>query len=149
MKFMMNGAVTIGTLDGANIEIREAVGADNFFLFGMDAAEVEAARTGYDPQAIIDSDEDLSRVISLLKRGHFNLSEKGIFYQILGAITSPHDPWMTAADFRSYVDAQQRVGEAYADSERWARLAVLNTACSGRFSSDRTISQYRDEIWYK
>ncbi|MBR9912243.1 MAG: glycogen/starch/alpha-glucan phosphorylase [Gammaproteobacteria bacterium] len=149
MKFMMNGAVTIGTLDGANIEIREAVGGENFFLFGMNAAEVEAMRSHYDPQAVIAADEDLNKVMDMLRRGHFNLSEVGVFDSIIAAIESPTDPWMTAADFRSYVDAQQRVAKAYADKHHWAEMAVLNTASSGRFSSDRTIAQYRDEIWYK
>jgi glycogen phosphorylase len=149
MKFMMNGAVTIGTLDGANIEIRNAVGADNFFLFGMTAAEVEQAHTNYDPNSIIAADPDLNRVMSLLESGQFNLFEKGIFDPIIQAIRSPTDPWMIAADFRSYIDAQQRVCDVYADKPMWARMAVLNTASSGEFSSDRTIKQYRDEIWYR
>ena len=147
MKFMMNGAVTIGTLDGANIEIRDAVGADNFFLFGLDADEVEQRRGDYDPAGIVEGDEDLRRVVSLLRSGHFNRFETGIFDPLLDAIKSPSDPWMTAADFRSYVDAQQRAAEAYADEPRWARMSVLNTACSGRFSSDRSIRDYRDRIW--
>ena len=149
MKFMMNGAVTIGTLDGANIEIREAVGADNFFLFGLNAEEVEASRQHYDPHAIISGDEDLSRVMNLLECGHFSMLEGGIFEPILGAIRSSGDPWMTAADFRGYVDAQRRVDATFADGGAWARMSILNTACSGRFSSDRTIAQYRDEIWFR
>jgi starch phosphorylase len=149
MKFMMNGAITIGTLDGANIEIREAVGEANFFLFGLDAAEVEAARQDYQPNRIIEGDTDLARVMQLLQCGHFNLLEGGIFDHIIAAIRGGGDPWLTAADFRSYVDAQQRVAAAFADRAAWARMSILNTAASGRFSSDRTIGEYRDEIWFK
>ena len=148
MKFMMNGAITIGTLDGANIEIREAVGEDNFFLFGLTAEEVEARRHNYDPGALIAADQDLARVMQLLDSGHFNLLEFGIFDPVVKAIRSGSDPWMTAADFRSYVDAQQRVDDCYRNPALWARKSILNTASSGRFSSDRTISEYADEIWF-
>ena len=147
MKFMMNGALTIGTLDGANIEIREEVGAENFFLFGLSAEEVEEVRGHFDPAAIIAADEDLHRVVQLIKSGHFNQFEPGIFDPILQAITSPDDPWMTTVDFRSYVDAQQQVSEAYKDQQQWTRMSILNTAASGRFSSDRTIAEYNREIW--
>jgi starch phosphorylase len=147
MKFMMNGALTIGTLDGANIEIREEAGEDNFFLFGLTAEEVEATRRHYVPAAIIAADEDLRRVVELLQCGHFNQFEHGIFDPILAAITSPHDPWLTAADFRSYVEAQRQVAAAYRDEERWTRMSILNTAASGKFSSDRTIAEYNREIW--
>ena len=149
MKFMMNGAVTIGTLDGANIEIREAVGAENFFLFGMTADEVVQARNHYNPRAIIEQDDGLREVVRLLQSRHFNLFEEGIFDSIMGAIGDPHDLWMTAADFRSYVDAQQRVSLAYADKPHWAEMSILNTAHSGRFSSDRTINDYKNDIWYR
>jgi starch phosphorylase len=147
MKFMMNAALTIGTLDGANVEILEETGEDNFFLFGMNTEEVEERRTHYDPAAIIAGDEDLRRVVQLLETGQFNQFEPGIFDPILHAITSPDDLWMTAADFRSYVDAQQRVAEAYQDEEHWTRMSILNTAASGRFSTDRTISEYNRDIW--
>lgn len=147
MKFMMNGAMTIGTLDGANIEIREAVGADNFFLFGLEAHEVVEARKHYQPSAIIDADEDFSRVMHLLECGHFNLFEPGIFDSVVASIRSPHDIWMTAADFRSYIDAQRRVDTAYRDTEGWTQMSIYNTAASGRFSSDRTISDYNRDIW--
>ena len=147
MKFMMNGAMTIGTLDGANIEIREEVGAENFFLFGLNAAEVEATRGNYDPAAIIQADEDLTRVMHLLQCKHFNLFEPGIFDPIIDAIYNPHDPWLTAADFRSYIDAQQRVAEVYRDQDQWVRMSILNTAASGKFSSDRTILDYNRDIW--
>ncbi len=147
MKFMMNGAVTIGTLDGANIEIRDAVGAENFFLFGLTAEEVAARREHYDPAAIIEDDDDLRRVVALLQSGHFSRFETGIFDSIIESIRSPGDPWMTAADFRGYIDAQRRADATFADAARWARMSVLNTASSGRFSSDRSIRDYRDRIW--
>lgn len=147
MKFMMNGAITIGTLDGANIEILEEVGDENFFLFGLTAEEVEAARHHYDPNAIIAGDEELQRVMHLLECGHFNQFEPGIFHPILQSLRNPHDPWMTIADFRSYIDAQRRVAEAYRDQEGWTRMGILNTAASGRFSTDRTIKEYNSDIW--
>jgi len=147
MKFMMNGALTIGTLDGANIEIREEAGEENFFLFGLTAEEVESRRREYDPAAIIAADDDLRRVVRLLECGHFSQFEHGVFEPILQSIASPRDPWLTAADFRSYLEAQRRVAEVYRDEERWTRMSILNTASSGRFSSDRTIAEYNREIW--
>lgn len=147
MKFMMNGAITIGTFDGANIEILEEVGHDNFFLFGLTAEEVEAMRSAYDPNGIIERDPDLKRVMSLLECGFFNQFEPGIFDPIIQSIRNPQDPWMTAADFRSYVDAQQRAALAYKDEERWTRMSILNTASSGRFSTDRTMLDYNRDIW--
>jgi len=147
MKFMMNGAVTIGTLDGANIEIREECGDENFFLFGLTAQEVEERRRDYNPMAIIHSDPDISRVIHLLESAHFNQFEQGIFDSILHSLTSPHDPWLTIADFRAFIDAQQRAAEAYQDQDRWARMSIINTATSGKFSTDRTMLEYNAEIW--
>jgi starch phosphorylase len=149
MKFMMNGALTIGTLDGANIEILEAVGEDNFFLFGLTAEEVAQRRQDYRPDEVIGDDEDLARVMHLLESGHFNLLEPGIFDGICAAIRSPSDPWMTAADFRSYIDAQARAGALWADQDQWWRRAILNVAGSGRFSSDRTIGEYARDIWFR
>jgi glycogen phosphorylase len=147
MKFMMNGAITIGTLDGANIEIREEVGDENFFLFGLTAEEVEAVRPHYDPNALIEADPDLKRVMALLESGHFNQFEDGLFDPIIHAIKSPHDPWLVAADFRSFVDAQARAAAAYRDRERWIRMSILNSATSGKFSTDRTMQEYNAEIW--
>jgi starch phosphorylase len=147
MKFMMNGAVTIGTLDGANIEIRDHVGADNFFLFGLTAEEVERTRAHYDPNAIINNDPPLLEVMSLLESGHFSQFEPGIFDPIIRSIRSPQDPWLTAADFDSYWRAQQLAAETYLDRERWLRMSILNTAHSGYFSSDRTIAEYNRDIW--
>jgi starch phosphorylase len=147
MKFMMNGALTIGTLDGANIEIREEVGNDNFFLFGLTEDQVENLRYRYDPVAIINQDEDLQRVINLLECGHFNQFEPGIFNGIIDSMKSPHDPWVTIADFRSYVDAQKRVEAAYQDKDHWTKMSIINCANSGKFSTDRTISEYNNELW--
>lgn len=147
MKFMMNGALTIGTLDGANIEIREEVGDENFFLFGLTADEVEERRRRYDPAAIIAADEDLGRVMQLLESGIFNQFEPGIFDPILCSISSPDDPWLTAADFRSYLEAQRKAAAAYRDVEQWTRMSICNTACSGRFSTDRTMAEYNAGIW--
>ena len=147
MKFMMNGALTIGTYDGANIEILEHVGEENFFLFGLKADEVVAMQGNYDPQHLIDNDPDLNKVMSLLDSGHFNLFEPNIFHDIISSIRSPHDQWLTLADFRSYVDCQEKAAAAYRDRENWVRKSILNTACSGYFSTDRTIEEYNSEIW--
>jgi starch phosphorylase len=147
MKFMMNGALTIGTLDGANVEIREAVGEENFFLFGLTVDEIEAQRGKYDPQAIIDADEDFSRVMQLLDSGHFNRFEPNILDPVIQSIREPADLWMTAADFRGFIDAHARANDAYKDIERWTRMSILNTASSGRFSTDRTMRDYNEDIW--
>jgi starch phosphorylase len=147
MKFMMNGAITIGTYDGANIEILEAVGDENFFLFGLKADEVAAVRNDYHPLDIIDADEDLKQVMHLLTSGHFNSLEPGIFDDIINSLVNPYDPWLTLADFRSFVDAQQQVSEAYRDRDAWVKMSIRNTACSGHFSTDRTMREYNEDIW--
>jgi glycogen phosphorylase len=147
MKLMMNGAVTIGTLDGANIEIREEVGDENFFLFGLTEEQIATTRDHYDPVAIIGQDEDLQQVMHLLEFGHFNQFEPGLFDDLINSIKSPNDPWMTIADFRSYIDAQKRVEDAYRDKGHWTKMSILNCANSGKFSTDRTISEYNRDIW--
>jgi starch phosphorylase len=147
MKFMMNGALTIGTLDGANIEIREAVKAENFFLFGAQAHDIATIRENYQPNEIIANSETLSAVMHLLESGHFNLFEPGIFDSIINTIRDPHDMWLTAYDFDSYFAAQRNVDKTYKDKALWTQMSILNTAASGVFSSDHTIRQYRDEIW--
>jgi len=148
MKFMMNGAITIGTLDGANIEILQEVGAENFFLFGLSAEQVAETRRDYCPWDIIAADKDLNGVMELLKSGHFNQFEKNLFNGIIHSITRADDPWLTAADFRSFVDTQELVASAYRDQERWTRMSILNTANSGKFSTDRTMLEYSSEIWH-
>jgi len=148
MKFMMNGALTIGTLDGANIEIREEVGDDNFFLFGLTAEEVEQTRGNYNPNAIIEADEDFKRAMNLLECGHFCQFEPGLFASIAGSIRNSNDPWLTAADFRSYIDAQQEASLAYQDKTKWLKMSIFNTAFSGKFSTDRTMQDYNRDIWH-
>jgi starch phosphorylase len=147
MKFMMNGAVTIGTYDGANIEIMDAVGEENFFLFGLKADEVVLRRSSYHPEQVIEEDEDLKRVMHLITCGHFNSFEFGIFDEILASVMNPDDPWLTLADFRSYVDAQKQVSQAYQDRDAWVKMSMLNTASSGFFSTDRTMKEYNEDIW--
>lgn len=147
MKMMMNGAVTIGTMDGANVEILQEVGDSNFFLFGLTEEQVQQTRCDYNPSSIIENDDDLKQVIELLELGHFNQFEPGIFDAIINSIKTPDDQWMTVADFRSYIDAQKEVDSAYLDEERWTKMSIMNVACSGKFSSDRTIAQYNEEIW--
>ncbi|MCR6652380.1 MAG: glycogen/starch/alpha-glucan phosphorylase [Cellvibrionaceae bacterium] len=147
MKFMMNGAVTIGTYDGANIEILDAAGGENFFLFGLRVEDIPAYRAAHRPNQIIEHDEDLKRVMQLLECGHFSLFEPGIFDPVVAAIRREDDPWMVAADFRSYVEAQRKAAETYQDRTAWTRMSILNAAASGRFSSDRTIREYARDIW--
>ncbi len=147
MKFMMNGALTIGTLDGANIEIREKAGAENFFLFGLDAHEVAETKKAYNPNEIIAGDEDIRRIMEVLEQGTFNRDEPGLFEVLTSGLRNSHDQWVTIADLRSYIDAQAVVNDTYRDQEKWNRMSILNAANSGWFSSDRTIQQYADEIW--
>ncbi len=148
MKFMMNGALTIGTLDGANVEIREAVGDENFFLFGLQTPDVESLKRHYNPQEFIDSSFDLQQVMKLLESGHFNQFEPGIFDGVIGSLKSPADPWVTLADFQSYVDVQNQAAQAYRDRSEWVRMSIVNTARSGIFSTDRTMQEYNDDIWH-
>ncbi len=147
MKFMMNGALTIGTLDGANIEIREEVGKENFFLFGLTAQEIEDKQKHYDPIAIIDNDSDIKNILSMLESGYFNQCEPNIFDPIIESLKNPHDMWMTLADLRSYIDAQERVSIAYQDTKRWINMSISNTICSSKFSTDRTMEEYNHDIW--
>ncbi|MGR9115937.1 MAG: glycogen/starch/alpha-glucan phosphorylase [Gammaproteobacteria bacterium] len=147
MKLMMNGAITIGTLDGANIEILQEVGEANFFLFGLTEAQIEDLRSHYDPIAIINQDEDLQQVMKLLECGHFNQFEPGIFDDLINSLKSSYDPWMTVADFRSYIDIQKRVEDAYRDKDHWIKMSIINCANSGKFSTDRTIGEYNRDIW--
>jgi starch phosphorylase len=148
MKFMMNGALTIGTFDGANIEIREKAGAENFFLFGLEKHEIDAARASYNPNALIDQTDELKRIFHHLESGRFSASEPGIFDLLIQGLRNAGDQWMTVADLKSFIDAQKNVGEVYQDVETWNRMSIHNSASSGWFSSDRTIRQYADEIWH-
>ncbi len=147
MKFCMNGALTIGTLDGANIELREEIGAENFFLFGLSAQEVYAMKArGYRPMDFYSGNQRLREVIDLIRSGFFSRGDAELFRPLIDSLMH-YDPYMLFADFESYLEAQARVSEAYADAERWTRMSILNTARSGKFSSDRTIREYCTEIW--
>ena len=147
MKFCMNGALTIGTRDGANIEICREVGAENFFMFGLTATEVGSLRSGgYRPAALYESNAELRQVIDLIRDGFFSRGDAGQFRGIVAALLD-HDAFMLLADFGSYLDCQTQVGRAYEDTRLWTRMSILNVARSGLFSSDRTIREYADEIW--
>ena len=148
MKFALNGALTIGTLDGANIEIRERVGEENFFLFGLTANEVFAARDGgYHPWHFYEKNADLRQAIEWIANGHFSGGDTQIFKPIVDSLLH-HDEYMICADFAAYLSCHQRAMQAYADSEAWTTMSILNTARSGFFSSDRTIAEYNRDIWH-
>jgi len=147
MKFAMNGAVTIGTLDGANVEIREEVGPQNFFLFGLNEAEVGQTRAqGYCPRRVYEQDDELREAIDLIGDGFFSDGDRDLFRPLVDSMLD-RDDYMVLADYRSYVDCQQQVGEAYANRSRWTEMSILNTARVGRFSSDRSIREYCRDIW--
>jgi len=147
MKFAMNGALTIGTLDGANIEIREEVGVDNFFLFGLTTPEVEGKkRAGYNPRAFYDSNAELREVLDALSNGEFSHDDKSLFAPLVGSLLNGDD-YMLLADYQSYIDCQDRVSQAYKNPEEWTRMSILNVARIGKFSSDRSIRDYCADIW--
>lgn len=147
MKFSMNGALTIGTLDGANVEIRDEVGADNFFLFGLSTEEVYALKaSGYQPMDYYESQPELKGVLDLIRNGLFSRGDTELFRGLLDGLMY-HDPYLLLADFASYVSCQQRVSEAYVDREQWVRMSILNAARTGKFSSDRSIREYGEDIW--
>jgi len=147
MKFAMNGALTIGTLDGANVEIREAVGAENFFLFGLNAAEVYLLKAGgYNPQDYYHANPELKMVIDSIAAERFSAGNPGLFQPIVDSLLYS-DQYLLLADYAAYIECQQRVSEAYQNQEAWTRMSILNTARMGKFSSDRTIQEYCQEIW--
>ena len=154
MKFMLNGAPTLGTMDGANIEIVEEVGEENAFIFGLSCDQVMdyEKNGGYDPGFYFNNDPDIRRVLMQLINGEYSNGDMELFRELYDSLlTSKYsrpDQYFILADFKSYADAHRRVEEAYRDSSRWARMAMMNTACSGKFTSDRTIQQYVDEIWH-
>jgi glycogen phosphorylase len=148
MKFALNGALTIGTLDGANVEIMEEVGPENFFLFGLKADEVNSMRrTGYDPFRFYESDPELKRVIDQIASGVFTPEEPRLFAPIVDALLRNGDYYLVMADYRSYMDTQGRVDELFGNKEEWTRKTILNTANMGKFSSDRAVMEYAREIW--
>jgi len=147
MKFSMNGALTIGTLDGANVEIRDAVGHENFFLFGLTAAEVQKQKaSGYDPRGLYEANPALREVIDQIDAGFFSNGDRELFRPLTQCLLD-RDDYMLLADYQAYVDCQQRVSEAYRDQKNWTRMSILNSARVGRFSSDRSIREYCRDIW--
>ena len=148
MKFSMNGALTIGTLDGANIEIREEVGAENFFLFGLAARRDRAVACvrGTDPRAWCANEPELEGVIELVRSGFFSRGDPELFQPLLDGLLN-YDPYFVFADFAAYVQCQRRVDATFRDRELWTRMSILNAARTGKFSSDRTIREYCDDIW--
>jgi starch phosphorylase len=148
MKFALNGALTIGTDDGANVEIRELVGDDNFYLFGMSEPEVsDLSARGYRPQDFYQADEGLRRAIDLIASGAFSRGDRSVFEPVVSNLLY-EDRFMVLADYGSYITAQSRVDAAYADQDAWTRSAILNVARTGFFSSDRSIRDYIDRIWH-
>lgn len=154
MKFMLNGAVTLGTMDGANVEIVEEVGEENAFIFGMSSEEVMAyeANGGYHPEEIYRNDPDIHRILDQLVDGTFSHGDREMFREIYNSFLAPSygraDQYFILKDFRSYAEARERVNKAYQDKARWAKMAMLNTANSGKFTSDRTIEEYVRDIWH-
>ena len=147
MKFSLNGALTIGTLDGANIEIREEVEAENFFLFGLTAEEVSDLKSkGYNPMDYYHSHAELREAVDLIRSGYFSRGNENLFRPLLDSLLH-HDPYMLFADYPSYIECQEKVSEAYRDQKKWARMSILNVARMGKFSSDRSIREYCQEIW--
>jgi starch phosphorylase len=148
MKMMLNGAVTIGTLDGANVEILEEVGEENIFIFGLKTEEVEQRRGSYNPWDVYNGDEEIRSAFKLIEKDFFSLLEPGIFKPIVQSLLEGGDHFMLLADMRDYIQTQERVDAAYRDQEVWDRMAILNVARAGKFSSDRAIKEYASEIWH-
>lgn len=148
MKFALNGALTIGTLDGANIEIMEEVGQDNIFIFGLKAEEVEQIRkTGYNPRKYYEENSELKEVIDMIDSGYFSPGEPHLFRPITRSLLDQGDFYLVLADFADYVNVQQKVAQTYLDQDRWTKMSILNTANMGKFSSDRSVMEYSDHIW--
>ena len=148
MKFALNGALTIGTLDGANIEIMEEVGRENMFIFGLKAGEVDKLKfDGYDPRSYYESDAELKTAIDLIRSGHFSPEQPDLFLPIVVELLYHGDRYMVLADYRSYIEAQEAVGRVYRNSAEWTRRSILNTAMMGKFSSDRAVKEYASRIW--
>jgi starch phosphorylase len=154
MKMMLNGAVTIGTMDGANVEIVNEVGEENAFIFGLSSQEVmEYEKNGnYNPMDIYNSDPNVKTVLDMLVDGTFSKDRelfRPLYNCLLNTVNSNKaDQYFILKDFESYMEAQKRISDAYTDKKRWARMALMNTACCGKFSSDRTIQEYVDEVWH-
>ena len=148
MKLQLNGALTIGTYDGANMEMLEEVGRENIFMFGPTAQQVESRRASYNPWDVYHNDEEIRQALELIERDFFNLVEPGIFKPVVDSLLSGGDRYMLLADLREYIQTQEQVDAAYKDREGWIRKAIINVARAGRFSSDSTIREYASEIWH-
>ena len=148
MKLMLNGALTVGTLDGANVEIAEEVGDDNIFIFGMTAEQVAERRVGYSPWDVYHSDPEVREVLDAIRNNAFCPMQLGEFAPIVHSLLDFGDRYMLLADFRSFAEAQERAGQLFQDPAAWSRKSLVNIACSGKFSSDRTIAAYNSEIWH-
>jgi starch phosphorylase len=147
MKFAMNGALTIGTLDGANVEIREEVGADNFFLFGLTADEVTGMKArGYRPRDYYEGNSQLRQTLDQIAAGAFSRADAGLFRPLVNSLLN-QDPYLVLADYQAYIDCQDRVAATYRDRDGWTRMSILSTARMGKFSSDRSIREYCRDIW--
>jgi starch phosphorylase len=146
MKFALNGALTIGTMDGANVEICEEVGRDNIFIFGMSTEEVRALKPRYQPWNYLEKNEELRGVIDAIRSGMFSPGERDLFVPLVESLVR-HDEYMLLADYTSYIECQDRVGREYRDVATWTKKSILNVARIGKFSSDRTIQQYANDIW--
>ena len=148
MKFALNGALTIGTLDGANVEIREVVGEDNFFLFGHTEEEVQRLHAGgYDPVRIYENNIELKKALDMIATGFFSPEAPGLFRPIVDSLLAHGDYYLVLADYEKYVAAQAQVSRTYEDEALWTRMSILNTANMGKFSSDRSIMEYAENIW--
>jgi starch phosphorylase len=147
MKFMMNGALTIGTRDGATIEMVEEAGEENFFLFGLTAQQVADSRSWYSPYWHYEHEPEARVALNMIAANYFSRNEPGVFAPLHDALLADGDHYMHLADLKSYLDADRRLCELYSDGDAWARKAILNIAGSGKFSSDRTIAEYAAEIW--
>jgi len=147
MKFSLNGALTLGTLDGANVEIREEVGPENFFLFGLTAEEVADLKAqGYNPGACYEKNDELREAIDMIRSGSFSRGDRDLFQPLINELLN-RDEYCLLADYPSYIEAQEEAGKAYLVQERWIRMSILNVARMGRFSSDRSIREYLEKIW--
>jgi starch phosphorylase len=147
MKFMMNGALTVGTRDGATIEMAEEAGEENLFLFGLTVEQVENSRAWYNPYWHYDHEPEIRTALDLIFSDYFSRNEPGVFAPLRDTLLTQGDHYMNLADLTSYCQAQERLGALYAEPDAWAHKAILNVASSGKFSSDRSIAEYTNEIW--
>lgn len=147
MKFALNGALTIGTLDGANIEIAEEVGSDNIFIFGLTVEEIAKLKPHYSSWDYFHSDPELNEVLNMIGGGYFSPLDKELFHPILFSLLEGGDQYFVLADYHAYVECQERVAQAYLNQDQWTRKSILNAAKMGKFSSDRTIQEYAQSIW--